>query len=551
MSNYPWDILGITPTRDELAIRRAYARMLKKFRPDEDADGFARLVAAREYALNLLATGGVDEALAKEAEATIPPEQSEADASQGFSSGYSGETVTAAETSRFDVQAAAFVAMMNRLGELVLGTGARKSAREVHWTSKRLHFWDADEWRSTLSGLTDLTFEQRRALRDFVVREALPQLPKPPTDGADMKRLLEGGGTGAVVNIWEAEFAIRHDQTTLAPFCGAQAMLRYLDWLALAERVSPLHKRTEAERRFIDCLDKVLPPRSTVVSIETAPKEAWIPDRWEELFALVRQMETVEAARCRNLFAERLTTWLPNLPSGPLWKLNAETAPALIVEKIEDEFALRKLLDAPFVNHEGATRYMDWLAYARRMRAMSQRCAEGANAYRDAAGFPVFPPEDLPLDVLADSNAETSFALAQGYARWRYEFDLFAFLLPGWALARCGLPLAGAGLLATEIVASLFLQPFSAGPQTIATFAVVLLAIHLVLAFSTQRLPVVVAIHRVMRADRLGLINPRERRRAIAWKNPALWLTALLVVTSIIFSFFLLSVWADANSHAK
>jgi len=86
VSEYPWDILGIEPTRDELAIRRAYARMLRKFRPDEDPEGFARLVAAREHALHLLATGGVDEAPAKEAEVTASAEQPETETSQGFSS---------------------------------------------------------------------------------------------------------------------------------------------------------------------------------------------------------------------------------------------------------------------------------------------------------------------------------------------------------------------------------------------------------------------------------------------------------------------------------
>ncbi len=47
----PWTLLGIAPTADVAAIRRAYARQLKLTRPDEDADSFQRLVSARDAAL--------------------------------------------------------------------------------------------------------------------------------------------------------------------------------------------------------------------------------------------------------------------------------------------------------------------------------------------------------------------------------------------------------------------------------------------------------------------------------------------------------------------
>lgn len=49
----PWEVLGIDPTPDERAIKRAYAKQLKQTRPDEDKEGFLRLRAAYEHALEI------------------------------------------------------------------------------------------------------------------------------------------------------------------------------------------------------------------------------------------------------------------------------------------------------------------------------------------------------------------------------------------------------------------------------------------------------------------------------------------------------------------
>ena len=44
-------VLGLTPTGDERAVLRAYAKKLRETRPEDDPEGFQRLLAAREQAL--------------------------------------------------------------------------------------------------------------------------------------------------------------------------------------------------------------------------------------------------------------------------------------------------------------------------------------------------------------------------------------------------------------------------------------------------------------------------------------------------------------------
>jgi hypothetical protein len=51
MAESAWTILGIAPTHDAAAIRRAYAARLKALRPETDPEGFQRLLAARGWAL--------------------------------------------------------------------------------------------------------------------------------------------------------------------------------------------------------------------------------------------------------------------------------------------------------------------------------------------------------------------------------------------------------------------------------------------------------------------------------------------------------------------
>nr|WP_234476610.1 J domain-containing protein [Paraburkholderia aspalathi] len=62
--HWPWDVLGIAANANERTVRRAYARLLKQQRPDEDAEAFQRLRYAYESALQMASGGGATVAIA-------------------------------------------------------------------------------------------------------------------------------------------------------------------------------------------------------------------------------------------------------------------------------------------------------------------------------------------------------------------------------------------------------------------------------------------------------------------------------------------------------
>ena len=69
MSQEPWQTLGIEPTADSLDIKRAYAKALKRCRPDDDPEGYQRLRESLEWALEearLSALEGFNESAAQD-----------------------------------------------------------------------------------------------------------------------------------------------------------------------------------------------------------------------------------------------------------------------------------------------------------------------------------------------------------------------------------------------------------------------------------------------------------------------------------------------------
>lgn len=47
-----WEILGIEPTKDKKEIKKAYARLLKQYHPEENPEEFKQIQAAYQQCLH-------------------------------------------------------------------------------------------------------------------------------------------------------------------------------------------------------------------------------------------------------------------------------------------------------------------------------------------------------------------------------------------------------------------------------------------------------------------------------------------------------------------
>ncbi|MCX7552851.1 J domain-containing protein [Marinicella sp. S1101] len=68
---YPWDVLGIDETGDKKTIKKAYAKLLRKYRPDEHPDKFQEINQAYQFALTLINEQLTDEAISQESPTSL------------------------------------------------------------------------------------------------------------------------------------------------------------------------------------------------------------------------------------------------------------------------------------------------------------------------------------------------------------------------------------------------------------------------------------------------------------------------------------------------
>ena len=159
--NPAWDVLGVEPTTDQSAIRRAYAARLKTIDADRDPAAFIKLREAFEQARNEATWADLDEddaqeplepvALAAEAtlaarppERTPPPPEPEPAPSPW----------APPRPEDFDARAAALLQLLDREGADIWATPDEAEAMLAHWralaTDPRLdqigRFAEAEQW---------------------------------------------------------------------------------------------------------------------------------------------------------------------------------------------------------------------------------------------------------------------------------------------------------------------------------------------------------------------------------------------------------------------
>jgi curved DNA-binding protein CbpA len=304
-----WKLLGISPTRDEDDIRRAYARRLKDFRPDEDPVGFQRLVGARDAALawaEAAATSApprkrqIDKET-REAEAgprqtarnedAAPPktgpemsltssshqeeETAGDDGSPALEQEKPSDTVpdavfdivqpNGAKSPQLELEELVFV----RLDEIMQPTKSGRMSRGVD-------AWDVRTWNDLFNQAAGLSLQSHKRFHDTIGRYLVYFLPE------GRSRALEGlpdfsaaRGVPAVIEAIEQECRFAEQPGKLAGLCTQDVAMTYFAWLAT---------RSQAENSSIAAWPGNRPmsirPPAFQFSHRMIVSERWVARNW-------------------------------------------------------------------------------------------------------------------------------------------------------------------------------------------------------------------------------------------------------------------------------
>lgn len=240
-----WKLLDLEKTADERKIRRAYARKLKEFRPDEDPAGFQRLVEARDRALFIAQIE--DENAYSEAEAADAlPVVSEVEATPDTEDHKPAENPFAQEEQENLRQ------LYSQLDAMITDAQGRDNI-----TCK---LWKAANWSALFDQATSLGFNEHRAFHETIARRLHEFLPEPSQYRAvDLVGFEAGYGPAAIVEQIEAECEFSWFGTRFAQLSYSEAADNYLAWLAFAQSARQVIDRRNNAKTAYKRADNQMP----------------------------------------------------------------------------------------------------------------------------------------------------------------------------------------------------------------------------------------------------------------------------------------------------
>ena len=235
-----WAVLDIAATNDEREIRRAYARQLKRFRPDEDPVGFQHLVEARNRAL-LLASFS-DDSQGATAEAAPLNSDHAFETSVGLSEVFEDES-TFADTSPALINEAEESKLLREVYE-ALDT----LIGEINGSSGYpLKAWKVENWSHLFNQAALLGLDAHRVFQQMIARRLAEFLPDPDKYHSDDLANFEVGlGPCAVIEQIEEECQFTWFGVHFAQIAGQKAGDRYFSWLARVQVARALIDRRQS-----------------------------------------------------------------------------------------------------------------------------------------------------------------------------------------------------------------------------------------------------------------------------------------------------------------
>ncbi|UIJ77900.1 hypothetical protein [Rhizobium leguminosarum] len=296
-----WTLLQIAPTQEENDIRRAYARRLRDFRPDEDPEGFQRLVGARDAALNWantqpaeLLTAAIDgrdgvgwdvdvnESTARDNTGSC--EQPKADMTGEITPRLESSIAKPAEfPAEFEaIDDGSDRLAFERLNEIV----AREKGRP--WGTDPA-VYEAQPWIELFNLAAGMNLQRHEQFLEAVGRRFPSILPPIGLQGLETTReFAEGRGVSALVETIEQQCRFAERPADLIHFCGQEAAMIYFSWLAHAQSArNVLQRRAAGRTAYTDGRTglPVFPDEDRLFALETAElvkfhKEAIDRGRW-------------------------------------------------------------------------------------------------------------------------------------------------------------------------------------------------------------------------------------------------------------------------------